>query len=475
MELRRRKRNSVTPISHELLLSSSLSTTSTDLHLPDECWESVFKFFNEADGNDIRYLKSLSLVSKQFLSITNRIRFSLTICDPTLPFLCKLFKRFTNLTSLNLTRFHGDLDKLLRQISCFPLNITSLNLSTTKSALPFLGLQTFSEKITTLTSLTYSNTNGYSTDYIDLEIISDFFPLLEELDLSNPSSSYGYSSLRVNKFLPWELFKLRKVNLSSQYYLNDQLLLHLFKNRKHLEEAILLGCNGITNAGIASALAQRPTLRSLSLSDNFTPFNNITSHFIDSLVSLKGLTCLDLFCSQISDDLLYSIAREDLPLTRLVLQNCYDYSYAGIFCLLSKCRQSLQHLDLLNADFLNDQHVVEFSLLLGNLVFINLSKCSMLTESALVALVRNCASLSEIKMESIGRKSVENPDSLMDFGVYPQLKSLYFANNSWLSDESIIMFASIFPNLEVLDLSSCSDTSGEGICKFLGDVVRLDI
>ncbi|KAK2427121.1 F-box/LRR-repeat protein [Trifolium repens] len=95
----------------------------TNLHLPDDCWESVFKFFNQADdGND---MKSLSLVSKQFLSITNRLRFSLTICDPTLPCLRGLLKRFTNLTSLNLTRFGGDLNKFLRQIAHFPLNITS--------------------------------------------------------------------------------------------------------------------------------------------------------------------------------------------------------------------------------------------------------------------------------------------------------------------------------------------------------------
>ncbi|GAU34830.1 hypothetical protein TSUD_259100 [Trifolium subterraneum] len=448
MELKRRKRNSLTPISHQL-----------DFHLPEECWESVFKFFNEADGNDILYLKSLSVVSKQFLSITNRVRFSLTICDPAHPFLRQLFKRFPNLTSLNLTRFHGDLNKLLRQISCFPLNITSLNLST----IPSKGILTFSDKITTLTSLTWSNIN--SIDHYDLEYLADCFPLLEELDLSNPSSSH--SMFREEKPHSWTLFKLRKVRLDCQHYISDQLLFDMFKNCKHLEEAIILGYDGITNTGIATALSQRPNLRSLSLSDTFGPFNNITKHFIDSLVSMKGLTCLDLFCSQISDELLYSIAREGLPLTRLVLQNCYNYSYAGIICLLSKCRQSLQHLDLLNADFLNDQHVVEFSLLLSNLVFINLSKCKMLTESALFTLVRNCASLREIEMESIGRKSLENPDSLMDIGVYPQLKSLYLADNPWLSDESIIKFASIIPNLQVLDLRNCIDISDEGIFQVL--------
>ncbi|KEH22011.1 hypothetical protein MtrunA17_Chr7g0225361 [Medicago truncatula] len=46
--------------------------------------------------------------------------------------------------------------------------------------------------------------------------------------------------------------------------------------------------------------------------------------------------------------------------------------------------------------------------------------------------MRNCPSLSEIKMENIGSKSLDNSDSLPDFGVYPQLKSLYLAYNTWI-------------------------------------------
>jgi len=64
-------------------------------------------------------------------------------------------------------------------------------------------------------------------------------------------------------------------------------------------------------------------------------------------------------------------------------------------------------------------------------------------------------------------KNVHNSDSLMEFGVQPQLKSLYLANNSWLNDESIIMFASIFPSLQLLDLRSC-----QNISKGVGQVLK---
>ncbi|MCI02892.1 F-box/LRR-repeat protein, partial [Trifolium medium] len=250
------------------------------------------------------------------------------------------------------------------------------------------------------------------------------------------------------------------VDLTDHYYIYDEQLFHLFKNCKLLEEAILFDCYGITNDGIASALRERPTLKSLCFSDMLDPATYVTSNFSDSLASLKSLTSLDLLSFNISNELLSSIAITGLPLRRLVLQDCMGYSYAGIFCLLSKC-QHIQHLDLQNADFLKDQHVAELSTFLGDLLSINVSCCHKLTQSTLFALTRNCPSLSEIKIERIGSEIVEKFDSLIDFGVYPQLKSLYLARNLWLSDESIIMFASTFPNLQLLDLKSCKSISEE--------------
>jgi F-box and leucine-rich repeat protein 2/20 len=104
---------------------------------------------------------------------------------------------------------------------------------------------------------------------------------------------------------------------------------------------------------------------------------------------------------------------------------------------------------------------------LSGLMSINLSCCLKLTILALYTLTRNCPLLSEIKMEGIGKSmSAENSDSLVEFGVYPQLKSLYLGKNQWLSDEGIIMFASNFPNLQLLDLNRCNLLS-EGICEVL--------
>jgi F-box/leucine-rich repeat protein 2/20 len=263
--------------------------------------------------------------------------------------------------------------------------------------------------------------------------------------------------------------KLRKVNLSGFFPVNDLLLLHLCKNCEFLEDIVMLKSPFLTYHGIASAIRQRPTLRSISFPWSSCRFHeNISSNFIDSLLSLKGLTCLDLSYAHISDELFSSIAMEDRPWRRLIFQYCTGYSYDGIFSLLSKC-QHIQHLDLTNADFLSDHHVVKLSLFLADLVSINLSKCCKLTDSTLFALVRNCPSLSDIKMEntSIGENIVENSNPLMNFVLNHQLKSLYLAHSSLLTDESIIMVASLFPNLQLLDLSHCDNISGDGIYQVL--------
>jgi F-box/leucine-rich repeat protein 2/20 len=457
----RRRKTTTMALSSELNRKRTKTSVVADFYLPVECWECIIGFLKHEN----RSLKSLSVVCKQFHTITNHLRFSLTICNQTIPFLHLLFRRFTNLTSLNLSRLDcNNLDSLLCEISCFPLKLTSLNLSHNRG-IPANGLRAFTKKITTLTSLTCSKMSYINIT--DIFLISDCFPLLEVLDLSDP---YTYKRHQDVEHLSFTFFKLRKVNLSG---FDNKLLFRLFKNCKLLEEAIMLNCYGITFDDVASALRERPTLKSLSFSNNYGQAveggeeSYITSQFITSLVSLKYLTCFDLLSSNISDELLFSIANKGLPLTRLVLQDCAGYSYSGIFYLLSKCRHC-QHLDLENAVFLTDKHVVELSLFLGDLVSINLSRCSSLTISAFFALIKSCPSLSDIQMENtnIGKMSPESSISLMDFTPHPQLKNLRLARNPWLTDENIIMFASISPNLQLLDLSDCNRIK-EGIVQVL--------
>jgi len=202
-----------------------------------------------------------------------------------------------------------------------------------------------------------------------MSLIANCFPLLKELDLSNPVHCNDLVNFLYGEEveeLSLAFFKLRKVNLTDHYYVNGKFLFQLFKSCKLLEEAIIVKCIHLTEAGIASALLERPTLRSLS----FTPYE-------------------------------------------------LQQDYAMLF-----------------------------------------------------AFIRNCPSLSEIRLDYnccwVSQiRSVKNYNSLMDFVVSPQIKSLSLQGSGGLKDKNIKMFASVFPNLQLLDLSQCIDMSEEDICQIL--------
>jgi hypothetical protein len=70
----------------------------------------------------------------------------------------------------------------------------------------------------------------------------------------------------------------------------------LFKNCKLLEEADISNCYEITNAGIASPLHEKPTLRSLSFSSHFDPI--MLAALVSNSPSLREISlrckCTDL-------------------------------------------------------------------------------------------------------------------------------------------------------------------------------------
>jgi len=205
-------------------------------HLPEEWWECIFKLVDDGDNN--HYLEPLSLVSKQFLSITNRLRFSITISDKTIPFIPRLFDRFPNLTSLNITRFStkSDLDELLTNISAFPVDIKSLTFFHCYSNIPADGLRVFSKNMKNLTSLTCYRINKIRKN--DLFFVADCFPLLEELNLSHPviATSFDFEKDDDDRLLA--LPKLRKINLSGNF-IDRQSVNTLCKNCNLLRDVVV--------------------------------------------------------------------------------------------------------------------------------------------------------------------------------------------------------------------------------------------
>ncbi|KEH36044.1 RNI superfamily protein [Medicago truncatula] len=333
---------------------------ATDFYLPDDCWEYV-KFLIMVGYR--LHLNFVSVVSKRFLSITNRLRFSLAIYGITYPFLTRLFLRFTNLTSLNLTCYSFDLNNLLFEISRFPLKLTSLNISN-KSIIPTNGLRAFSENITTLTSLTCSHISCINST--DLLVIAECFPLFEELDLSSP--------LECN---------------------NDQLLDEL------LEVAIRVCCNGVTSTGIVRMIVEnsnslmgfvvRPQLKSLQLDHN--PW--LRDESIIMIASIfPNLQLLDLtHCYEISEGIC-QVLKRCCKIRHLKLAYCSKLKLLGMNFEAPK----LEVLDLSNT-MVDDETLYVISKSCCGLLQLLLKNCYHVTEKGVKHVVEKCTKLREINLK----------------------------------------------------------------------------
>ncbi|XVF24696.1 hypothetical protein REPUB_Repub13aG0149600 [Reevesia pubescens] len=443
------------------------------MELPEECWESIFRFLEHH-----RYFEPLSLVCNKFLSITNHLRHTLTITDPTLESLPSLILRFSNLTTIVFRDFHGNLDSVLSQISHSGLPLKSLDVSKQKS-FPLLGLKHLGSKIRDLTELNCSNIASLKDS--DLIEIGNCFPFLEVVDISYPDHGCGFSpngSLDSKSFsglvtdygilgLASTLRRLRKIDLSGNTFITDQALVSLSLNCLFLSEIGIRDCDFIAQKGIALAMRKSGNLKSIFMNGIGIP--SIDVCFKDSFAYARNLCELDLSNSFICDELLCSVAEACLPLHKLVLSRCFCFTFDGIYFLLSKY-QSLTYLDLEGANFLSDESMLELTKFLVNLTFINLSLCSKLTNSTFFNLTRNCPLLSIINMERTNLGVEEFPTEIV---VNSRVKSLHLAWNNSLNDECIKMAAYVCPNLEVLDVTYCSGLTEEGILAILKSCLQI--
>jgi F-box/leucine-rich repeat protein 2/20 len=182
-------------------------------------------------------------------------------------------------------------------------------------------------------------------------------------------------------------------------------------------------------------------------------------------LALIKLRKVNLSGFPINNQSLFHLFNNCKYLEEVIILKCDEITSEGLASALRE-RPTLTSLSFSitpsNPELFTTSQFIDSLVSLKDLVSINLGGCPNLTKSALFTLTKNCPSLSVIKMERIGSKSVHKSE----FGEYLQLKSLYLGENSWLSDESIIMFASVFPNLELLDLKYCNRIS-EGICQVL--------
>ncbi|KAK1323193.1 hypothetical protein QJS10_CPA02g01204 [Acorus calamus] len=162
------------------------------------------KSVDEDDFNGI------SRTCKLFLSITDRLRTTLTISNQTVA--VRILRRCRNIKRVNVhPRMRGDLDRLISAISRSGVAIEALDLSYQFSfpsswSVREAGMGTLGR---TLKILICKNIEWLLNR--DLVTIAEAFPALEELDISNMEKYVSDAGIEV---LASKLAHLRKINVS---------------------------------------------------------------------------------------------------------------------------------------------------------------------------------------------------------------------------------------------------------------------
>ncbi|KAH9624801.1 hypothetical protein KSS87_007539, partial [Heliosperma pusillum] len=188
----------------------------------------------------------------------------------------------------------------------------------------------------------------------DLVRIADFFPQLEEINVSESFFPHIVDGKIIAvtdegiEFLASKLKRLRKIDLSGNRCISDKSLISLSFSCPFLQQIVAGYSTNITEYGISFLLHNSPRLTSLCLMAHF----KIGSFGVEDSINFpKHLVSLKFSTLTISDEFLHSVAKAQIHLSELTLSFCKSYTFSGISSLLHSHR-SLKSLALLGADFL---------------------------------------------------------------------------------------------------------------------------
>ncbi|KMT06388.1 hypothetical protein BVRB_7g160670 [Beta vulgaris subsp. vulgaris] len=435
------------------------------LDVPEEIWEQIISLLD----HDL-YLEPLSLVSKTFLSITNRFKQTLIISDPTSHSLPKLFHRFPNLKHISLSDFHGEPTSILQLISHTHFSLESLDLSN-HTQFPSNAIQELPiSSMSSIKSLKLRNLSLLND--LDLGVICQLMTNLEELDVSDPKDDYDLSGdveiigggLGITDdgvdLVASSLSKLRKINLSGNYFVSDKSVVSLSEKCSNLEEIVVNNCTFVTQTGVGFAFQNCLNLKSVAV----LGMDLVVPEISPALACARNLAALDFSYMSVSDGLLYAIVKASIPLRRFTLYHCKDFTFPGVLSLV-RSYQSLEYLALEGVYWITDRTIIDISKFLRNATTVKLNFCSRLTSSGFFTMLKNCLSLNSLEMEKtdMGKQefAVSNANN-------PQIRALSLGSNKALSNDCLEKIAFSCPNLEILDVSDCPSITRKGI----GEIVR---
>lgn len=438
--------------------------------LPEDCWELVFRRLE-----DERLMDPVSLVCRRFLSITNRIRSNLTVSDRTIivhggggP--SRLFRRFPNLRRIAVSDFHGNLYRLVQDMSRSGLKLEAVDLHGQRQCFPRSAMKQLGSTMRdSLKTLLLGRFLHLEND--DVLAIAESFPNLELLDISHPQRELDHSSeLRqmvtdhAIEVLSSNLRNLKSIHLSGNHFLSDSALVSLSTNCPNLTEIVAHDCSFMRGEGIVFVLRHSPNLTSVSV-NRIAVLSRLMGGESNPFQRARALRHLSLSRMLVPDELLVSLGDVELQMQELSLSDCWGLSFAGLASVLKAYGRSLRRLVLIGLSFLSDGMMVSVLPHLSNMNSINLSCCCDLSNTTFFSIIRHCPSIEQIEMRktSVGQGLLPAAPCLNQ-----RLKSLRLTENPYLDDNTVRLIAASCPRLDSLDISYCWDVTAEGM-KHLGE------
>ncbi|OMO73429.1 hypothetical protein CCACVL1_17270 [Corchorus capsularis] len=262
---------------------------------------------------------------------------------------------------------------------------------------------------------------------------------------------------------------LKKIYIRFGRSVSDGSLVALFVNCVFLQDVTIIN-GAMTESGIGLLLRNRPNLEALSIG-KIKHDSSSTITIANSISHAKALTSLEFLNMNVSDNLLAAIAKAKLPLERFAIKECKNFTVNGLLLVLSN--YYLTKLTIDHVKFRDEDIEQLFNGNLGNLTHIDI-RFTLTNSTLLFLLLTKSPSLVEITIDSLFMNS--------DLQVNPggqstplEIQNLHLLH--WrISDESAQQLGIIFPNIKVLDLSSCLTLTSSAIeailksCKFITEL-----
>ncbi|KAI8570342.1 hypothetical protein RHMOL_Rhmol01G0027300 [Rhododendron molle] len=447
-------------------------------HFPDDCWELIFQELRKDYERD---LDSISLVSKRFLSISNRVKLSLNVTDGTLPLLPNLLRRFRHIKSIFIyTVAQKDRDGVVDKIAEFGV----LNLETIK----FFGLTEPSRDGFRALALNNNVENNLKVlDFCglismqdnNLVSIGDCFPRLEELRIS-AGNQIGKDKVAARitddgvDALASKLKELKQIAFTGDACsITDKSLISLsikcIKLRKISLCMSSISQHRVTGDGIGFVMRHSPNLTSLSLVLWSSQHSALSFSMENAFTNAKNLHSLTMGRDLISYKCIYLLAEARPPLKKLKLidiKGQYFVIHGALKMLLQACQLTLEELTVRGWP-LTDTGMGDLAKYLSNLTYIDLDRSFGLTSITFYTLTRSCPLLETLEMGYTNGQEMDkfSPEYLQENS---RMRHLDICENSWLTDTTLKNFGQVCPNLQFLGVSRCPHLTNFGI----GEVLR---